>query len=210
MTTKTVILNVGGTKYEVSRSLLSNHPNTMLARSISEEWQHDPDAEIFIELDGERFKYCLDYLRHGRVILPTTVPKAAVMMDLEYIGVENVENSVIETHEVKNLEALLKIDRNLGYMKKSLDAMSILMKMPIKPGICEKRSTRKHSSYELDDLFCGKWRFWCLYFHRIQVFCSFRLFMLSYTMSFQMSFPVSCVMCHVLLLFIATVVTIAN
>jgi hypothetical protein len=37
MKTEIVTFNVGGTRYEVSRSLLDLHPNTMLAKSASEQ-----------------------------------------------------------------------------------------------------------------------------------------------------------------------------
>eukprot|EP00957_Ditylum_brightwellii_P042874 3245381-Ditylum_brightwellii.AAC.1 len=83
--------NVGGRKYEVSKSLLEQHPNTMLARISSEQWQKDPEAEIFIDQDGDRFRYCLDYLRFGSVVLPVTVAKKAVLQDLAYYGVEDVD-----------------------------------------------------------------------------------------------------------------------
>ena len=115
--TNTVIFDVGGTKYKVSRSLLSNHPNTMLARSASNQRKEDPESDIFIERDGERFKYCLDYLRDGRVILPTTVPKAAVMMDLKYIGVENVEEDAIETYGAEYLKELHTFNKTFDDMR---------------------------------------------------------------------------------------------
>ena len=91
MTTKAVKFNVGGHKYEVSRSLLSDHSDTMLARSATKQWQEDPESEIFIERDGERFKYCLDYLRDSRAMVPFFISKEAVLEDLKYYGVKTVE-----------------------------------------------------------------------------------------------------------------------
>ena len=85
MTTETVIFYVGGTKYKVSMLLLSNHPDTMLACSASDQWEEDPETEIFVERDGERFKYCLDYLRDGRARLPLIASKEAVIDDLKYL-----------------------------------------------------------------------------------------------------------------------------
>ena len=90
--TNIVLFNVGGKQYKVSRSLLEMHPNTMLTRSASEHWLHNPDAEVFIERDGIRFEFVLDYLRDdGHVILPITVPKPSFMADLVYYGVENID-----------------------------------------------------------------------------------------------------------------------
>lgn len=96
MSIKTVIFNVGGHKYEVSRSLLSSYPNTMLACSASKHWQEDPESEIFIERDGERFKFCLDYLRDGRAMLPIVISKEAVIQDLMYYGVDIVDENAID------------------------------------------------------------------------------------------------------------------
>ena len=90
-----VRFNASGTKYEVSRSLLNMYPKTMLARSASEEWQNNSTEDIFIARDGGRFSYVLDYLRDGRVILPLTVPKEALLSDLDYYGVEDVQEEAV-------------------------------------------------------------------------------------------------------------------
>eukprot|EP00957_Ditylum_brightwellii_P044771 3396357-Ditylum_brightwellii.AAC.1 len=95
--------NVGGHKYQVARSLLEQHPNTMLARISSEQWQKDPEAEIFIDRDGDRFRYCLDYLRDGFVALPITVPKKALLQDLAYYGVEVICEDSIDDGPVQGI-----------------------------------------------------------------------------------------------------------
>ena len=90
MTRKTHRFNVGGKSYVVSQSLLDQHPNTMLARLASETWngQGKEDEEIFIERDGERFRYVLDFLRDGKVLLPlSSEPKATFVEELEYFGI---------------------------------------------------------------------------------------------------------------------------
>jgi len=134
---RTVHFNVGGTLYEVSRSLLDQHPDTMLSRMVSDFWfpkdegsnedhnEHDAngsksdetnndvgkDSEadesaneatkaeataLFIERDGSRFRYCLDYMRdNGCVSLPPDVPKDALLRDLDYYGFENVDQDKI-------------------------------------------------------------------------------------------------------------------
>ena len=85
-TTESVIFYVGGSKYQVSRSLLSKHPVTMLARSTSNQWQKDPESQIFIDHDGERFRYCLDWTicHDGQVRLPSMISKKVVIDDLRY------------------------------------------------------------------------------------------------------------------------------
>ena len=92
-----VQLNVGGTKYEVSRSLLESYPETMLASLISERWQEDPEKEIFIDRNGVRFQYVLDYMRDGIVHIPVAVSKLSVLNDLSYFGFENVPTSAIDS-----------------------------------------------------------------------------------------------------------------
>ena len=56
--------NIGGQqRYEVSRSLLEQYPNTLLTTIASDRWQKNEDTEIFIERNGLRFQFVLDYLR---------------------------------------------------------------------------------------------------------------------------------------------------
>jgi hypothetical protein len=60
---KAIRLNVGGTRYEVSRSLMEMYPDTMLARLTSDDWSNADDQEVFIDRNGPRFQYVLDYMR---------------------------------------------------------------------------------------------------------------------------------------------------
>ena len=83
----TVRFNIGGFHYEVSRSLLNRYPNSMLNIISSPQWQKNPDSEIFIDRDGSRFKFCLDYLRDAKCNLPLTVSRDAVVEDLFYYGI---------------------------------------------------------------------------------------------------------------------------
>eukprot|EP00978_Attheya_sp_CCMP212_P030609 scaffold113119_cov55-Attheya_sp.AAC.3 len=93
----TTIFNIGGTTYQVSRSLLVLHPDSMLTKSASEQWQEDTEVEIFIERNGHRFQYVLDYMRDGKVVLPLTESKESVVMELGYYGVEVDESEVSDT-----------------------------------------------------------------------------------------------------------------
>ena len=60
--TKTVKFNVGGKANETSRSLFLWHEDTMLARLVSDR-QMDPTETIFIDRDGEIFRFVLNFLR---------------------------------------------------------------------------------------------------------------------------------------------------
>jgi hypothetical protein len=89
---KTVKFNIGGRPYTVTRSLLDLYPNTMLARSASKHWQEDSETEIFIERDGSIFRFVLNYMRDGKVNLPITESREAVIDELEYYGIEVLDD----------------------------------------------------------------------------------------------------------------------
>jgi BTB/POZ domain len=94
--TNKVQFHVGGIQYKVPRIFLDMNPDTMLARSASEQCLHNPDPVVSIEGDGIRFGLVLDYLGdNGHVLLPITVPKASFLADLVYYGVRNIDESRI-------------------------------------------------------------------------------------------------------------------
>ena len=95
--------NIGGHRYEVSRSLLESHPDTMLAKSASDQWQEDPESEIFIERDGQRFRFVLDYLRDGKVSLPITEAKHAFLAELEYYNIGADTDKIVRKMEVEDV-----------------------------------------------------------------------------------------------------------
>ena len=86
-----VKFNVGGQRYEVSRSLLSLHPKTVIAMSVSEQQQNDPEKEILIDWDGAIFCHALNYIGDGKVSLSITIRKETLLTELEYYGVGGVE-----------------------------------------------------------------------------------------------------------------------
>jgi hypothetical protein len=90
-----VKFDVGGRLYKVSRSLIETFPSTMLAKMVSETCQKDPEATLCIDENGDRFQYCLDYMRRNEVWIPLSVPKEALLQDLDYYGFEDVDPSKI-------------------------------------------------------------------------------------------------------------------
>ena len=105
MSTPTVEFDVGGTVYKVSKSLLEQHPDTMLTRMASETWnKRDKDGSIkqskplFIERNGKRFQFVLDYMRDGKVSLPIyqEVTKESMLQELEYYGFVDIDSGAIE------------------------------------------------------------------------------------------------------------------
>jgi len=101
VTATSVHFNVGGTPYQVSRSLLEQHANTMLARMASETWQGEdpPEEAMFVERDGASFSYVLDFMRDGQVSLPAKgkITEESLLKELTYFGFLNVDPSVITT-----------------------------------------------------------------------------------------------------------------
>jgi BTB/POZ domain len=102
-----VRLDVGGTKFKVSRSLIEQYPNTMLARLVSDtcQQQHHPHhrgggdqpQEVFLDRDGETFRLVLTYMRDRKVFVPMKLAKKTVLNELDYLGFENVDESVIHS-----------------------------------------------------------------------------------------------------------------
>jgi hypothetical protein len=122
--TKRIKFNVGGQIYEISRDIVMSHPDTMLARITSETWQKDPTETIFINGDGERFRYVLDYLRTGSICLPLTVPKPAILKDLEYYGFENVNPDDIDGCSA-NFEAATHMSKMDAHVTKNVKALKL-------------------------------------------------------------------------------------
>ena len=85
-----VRLNVGGTRYEVSRDTLTRYEGSMLTSLLSGKWKEGEggENEIFIDRDGRRFGYILDYLRSNRVYLPDLSDQSALKDEFEFFGIE--------------------------------------------------------------------------------------------------------------------------
>ena len=98
--TAPVTFDVGGTIYKISRALLDQFPETILAKMAAKDddnEKEDSDFPWFIDRNGERFQYILDYMRDGQVVLPAgRVAKEAVLSDLAYYGFQNVHPNAIQ------------------------------------------------------------------------------------------------------------------
>ena len=68
----TVELNVGGQYFTTSVQTLRKDPNSMLAAMFSGKFDTKPseDGSFFIDRDGTHFRFILNYLRDGELILP--------------------------------------------------------------------------------------------------------------------------------------------
>ncbi|GAX25729.1 potassium voltage-gated channel Shal-related subfamily D member 1 [Fistulifera solaris] len=104
-----VRLNVGGSRYEVSRNTLTRYEGSMLASLISGKWKEgEGDEEIFIDRDGRRFGYILEYLRSDRVHLPHLSARSALMEEFEYFGIDADESKILVQHDFMCIDQLKK------------------------------------------------------------------------------------------------------
>ena len=69
---KTVRLNIGGQYFTTSVHTLTKDPGSMLNAMFSGRFETQPseDGSFFIDRDGTYFRYILNYLRTGKLLLP--------------------------------------------------------------------------------------------------------------------------------------------
>ena len=104
-----VRLNVGGVRYEVARDTLMLYEDSMLASLISGKWkERNGEEEIFIDRDGGRFKYVLDYLRSDRVYLSDLSDHSALEDEFEYFGIEADMSKVSVKNDFGSIRELVK------------------------------------------------------------------------------------------------------
>mmetsp|Transcript_36927 Transcript_36927/g.62818 ORF Transcript_36927/g.62818 Transcript_36927/m.62818 type:complete len:202 (-) Transcript_36927:65-670(-) len=114
----TVRFNVGGRHFEVSRSLVDEHSNTVLGKLVSDTWNGDPAKAVFIDRSGDIFAHILEYLRYGSIELPITVPRSMFDRELDYYGITSVKTrisgqnflpNIIGSFELQVIEAKKKL-----------------------------------------------------------------------------------------------------
>jgi hypothetical protein len=108
----------------------------MLAKCAEEQWHKDPNAEIFIERDGEIFRHVLSYLRDGKVSLPPIVTKASLLADLQYYGIENIQEDKMDDtlvtgclfmkSKIACIQVMQKLQREEKILKKCIQLFNII------------------------------------------------------------------------------------
>ena len=69
-----ISFNVGGKLFETSRQTIRRIPDTRLTHLLDEyesgiaTGEQQSDAEVFIDRDGTKFDYVLNYLRNGYIV----------------------------------------------------------------------------------------------------------------------------------------------
>lgn len=110
MNVKRVTFNVCGTRYETSRAVLEDKPDTMLAMLLRN--QSPEEKEIFVQSDPRMFRWILYYYTSGILVEHDTVgvPKEVWDRELEYYSLFSADEStrkriplVDESHELASL-----------------------------------------------------------------------------------------------------------
>jgi len=110
----------------------------------SEEWNNhkstDDKEEIFIERNGLRFQYVLDYMRDTIVSLPLAIPRAQFILDLDYFNIDYEDSQIkLSVADPKDLFYHLESYREFfDSNKKDIDAR--FRKVAVEKVACELAS----------------------------------------------------------------------
>ena len=90
-----VTLNVGGTKFSTTRSVLTSDPDSMLAKMFEHEGAMQPaakdkDGAYLIDGNPEYFKPILQFLRRREIIIDSGVSREGVLLEAKYFGVQSM------------------------------------------------------------------------------------------------------------------------
>ncbi|KAJ8040594.1 BTB/POZ domain-containing protein KCTD21 [Holothuria leucospilota] len=89
-----ITINVGGNKYTIStRSLFEYKDSKLYKLCLDKTHRHGKDHEgnVFINRDGELFKYVLRYMQQGQLVLPKGFTDAdALAVEADYYGVKKL------------------------------------------------------------------------------------------------------------------------
>ncbi len=90
-TSKIVKLNVGGRHFATTRTTLTSHPDSVLAKMFSDPnpAMLDEEGRYFIDRDGEVFKVILEYLRSHHLV-DFGVSKQRIRLEAEFFGLDNL------------------------------------------------------------------------------------------------------------------------
>lgn len=87
-----VVINVGGKRFHTSVRTLTSGTDHMLAAMFSGTWKMQLYGnEYFIDRDGTHFRYILNYLRDGHVVLPeSAVQKKELLIEANFYQLDGL------------------------------------------------------------------------------------------------------------------------
>ncbi|GAX22431.1 potassium voltage-gated channel Shaw-related subfamily C member 3 [Fistulifera solaris] len=97
-------LNVGGIRYEVSRSTMTRYEGLA---SLAESWNDQKyNNELFLFRNGQLFAYILDYVRSGNVHLPSFISIKVFKEELEYYKIPVDMSKIVEEKDYFTVDRL--------------------------------------------------------------------------------------------------------
>ncbi|XP_020624701.1 uncharacterized protein LOC110062180 isoform X2 [Orbicella faveolata] len=94
---KIVKLNIGGHHFSTSLETLTKDPGSMLHAMFSGRFDTKPseDGSYFIDRDGTHFRYILNYLRTGQLLVPKDeMVRRELLTEAEFYRVEGIINNL--------------------------------------------------------------------------------------------------------------------
>lgn len=119
----------------------------MLARMIDKVWDckdtyHPGSDTLYIDRNGDRFQYILDFMRDGQVHLPVTESNAALQKELEYYGFQNIKEQSITQGTLEGGRVLTNTTRNVDEEIDTINAKIKTLEKQIKEHKTHKQSIR--------------------------------------------------------------------
>ncbi|KAJ8021762.1 BTB/POZ domain-containing protein KCTD21 [Holothuria leucospilota] len=101
-----MILNVGGICYTTSRLTLTSCPDSMLGIMFSEGGvppKADKNGHFFIDRDGAMFRYILNFIRDGRLCLPSSFEEYdQLLAEAEFFQLSALKEEVLSRMNPQN------------------------------------------------------------------------------------------------------------
>ena len=94
----TIKLNVGGQHFTTSLQTLTKDTGSMLHAMFSERFDTKPakDGSYFIDRDGTHFRYILNYLRTGRLLLPEdTLVRKELLEEAQFYQIRGIVDGLL-------------------------------------------------------------------------------------------------------------------
>ncbi|KAL9951568.1 hypothetical protein ACROYT_G044252 [Oculina patagonica] len=123
---KIIKLNVGGCNFSTSLETLTKDPDSMLHAMFSGRFETKPseDGSYFIDRDGTHFRYILNYLRTGQLVVPEDkIIRQELLTEAEFYQVEGIiktltprpfkDSVILSSDQCKTLIDWLKESRAL-------------------------------------------------------------------------------------------------